>query len=415
MVVIGGGLGGCAAALTAQRAGVEVEILERMDSLAGVASWTGQLLTWILRQEAKLMGGGAADIVHLMESLAIHVTPEFDVPKGNVTFDVTRIEAGLRHLVEGAAIKVRYRSRVVDVEMEGNKMVAALLEDGTKIKGDAFVDATGRTGGVEWCEKLGQGCVQCMLKCTVFGDRVPISTKAGVPDREEKWNYFPMPLIAMESLSSEVRNKIEGTPEGYSYHPIPGELLERDFTNDWRRPDRPVTKRIKSNVPGMLEVVHVPFAKCTLNLPLKYWRQIPGFENAWLVQPLSADGETVGTGFCAQREKTMRVTGLANLFAGGLRSGRYTAFVEVMMAGDLAGHNAARHARGKDLVSYPSSTLVGFFLNEINTECTPNEWHGPLLDDTRYYAKGFSTTDYGEIRERVVASGWLGALGRKLA
>lgn len=361
------------------------------------------------------MGGGAADIVHLMESLAIHVTPEFDVPKGNVTFDVTRIEAGLRHLVEGAAIKVRYRSRVVDVEMEGNKMVAALLEDGTKIKGDAFVDATGRTGGVEWCEKLGQGCVQCMLKCTVFGDRVPISTKAGVPDREEKWNYFPMPLIAMESLSSEVRNKIEGTPEGYSYHPIPGELLERDFTNDWRRPDRPVTKRIKSNVPGMLEVVHVPFAKCTLNLPLKYWRQIPGFENAWLVQPLSADGETVGTGFCAQREKTMRVTGLANLFAGGLRSGRYTAFVEVMMAGDLAGHNAARHARGKDLVSYPSSTLVGFFLNEINTECTPNEWHGPLLDDTRYYAKGFSTTDYGEIRERVVASGWLGALGRKLA
>lgn len=361
------------------------------------------------------MDGGTSDIIQLMESLAIHTKPEFDVPKGNVTFDVTRIEEGTRKLIEEAGIKVRYRSRVADVEMAGNQMVAALLEDGTQIKADAFVDATGRTGGVEWCEKLGQGCVQCMLKCTIFGDRVSIAAKAGVPDREENWNYFPMPFIAMESLSGEMRGRIEGTPGGYSYHSIPGELLERDFTSEWRRSDRPVTTRIKGKQEGKLEVVHVPFAKCTLNLPLQWWRHITGFENAWLVQPLSADGETVGTGFCAQREDTMRVKGLANLFAGGLRSGRFSAFVEVMMAGDLAGHNAARHALGMEPLPYPSSIMAGFFFNEVNSGCTPNDWIGLGLEDPRFKAKGFSTTDYGKIRERVVTSGWLGALGRKLS
>lgn len=415
VVVIGGGVGGCAAALAARKAGCQVEIIERMDSVSGLAPWTGQLLTWMVRQEAKLLGGGAADIIDLMESLAIHIMPEFDVPDGRVTFDVTRIEEGMRKLVEGAGIKVRYHSRVVDVEMEGPKMVAALLEGGTKIKGDAFVDATGRTGGVEWCEKLGQGCVQCMLKCTVFGDRVSIAAKAGVPDLEENWNYFPMPYITLESLSSEVRSKIEGTEGGYSYHPIPGELLERDFTNDWHRSDRPVTTRIKGKIPGMLEVIHVPFAKCTLNLPLRWWRQITGFENAWLVQPLSAEGETVGTGFCAQREETMQVKGLANLFAGGLRSGRYSAFVEVMLTGDLAGHNAARQVLGRDLVTYPNSTLIGYFVNVLKSGRTPTDWGGPMLDDPRFKEQGLATTDYRKIRYRMENAGMINAFAKRLS
>ncbi|MBI2305562.1 MAG: FAD-dependent oxidoreductase [Chloroflexi bacterium] len=414
VVVVGGGVAGCAAALTARKAGCQVELIERMDSLSGLGPWTGQLLTWILRQEAKLLDGGTSDIIHLMESLAIHTKPEFDVPKGNVTFDVTKIEEGMRKLVEGAGIKVRFQSRVVDVEMAGNKMVAALLADGTRLTGDTFVDATGGCGGVPVCEQQGQGCVLCMLKCTIFGDRVSISDKCGVPDDTTMPNhYLPMPYIATESLSPETRRAVEEAEGGYSTHAIPEEMVGRDFTNDWRYPQRPVTTKIARLHPGnRFEVIHVPFAKCLLNLPLEWWRRITGFENAWLVQPLSGDGQTVWVGNQAPHENSFRVPGLANVFAGGNRAGRYTAFVEVMLSGDLAGHNAARCALGVPEIEFPNSTLIGYFVNTMKVGRTLTDWWGPYLDDPRF--KDFASTDYQRIKQRMENAKMVGAFGHKL-
>ncbi|MBI2303555.1 MAG: FAD-dependent oxidoreductase [Chloroflexi bacterium] len=412
VVVIGGGLGGCTAALTARKAGVQVEIVERMDFLSGLAPWTGQILTWVSRTETRLMESGTADIVAVMESLSIHRTTEFGVKDGNITFDVTRIANAIAKLIEKSGIKFRLKSRVTQIDRSENKVRAVITEDGTRIEGDAFVDATGRTGGVEWCDRLGQGCALCLLNCPLFGDRISLSALVDVPDQEDRWNYFPMSLIAMESLSPDLRQKIEDEESGYSYFPIPEDLLSMDFTKEWRRPDRPVTAKIKGT---LVNVVHVPFAKTKLNLPLKWLQRIPGFENAWMMQPLDAEGQTVGTGFYASHDDTLRVTGMANLFAAGLRAGRYSGFIEAMFAGDVAGWNAARTALGMTPLPMPISTLMGYFLSVVKTGQTPNEWSGTPLSDPTYKNAGFDTTDYQKIKERVRAAGMEGIFAKRLA
>ncbi|MBI2305558.1 MAG: FAD-dependent oxidoreductase [Chloroflexi bacterium] len=412
VVVIGAGVGGCSAAITAAQAGVEVILLERSDTVSGIGPWTGQLMTWALRQEVKLTGGGAGQIVSLMESLAVHEMEEFGVPRGNISFDVAPLPQGMEKLVTAAGVKLMLRSRVVDVEMEGHRMAAVALADGRRIQGDVFVDATGKGGGWDVCQKYGQGCVLCILKCPTFGDRVAISERAGIPDEEVPGRvYFSCYMIYPGSLSPLVQQKVMETPGGYSYHPIPGTLMEHDFTSDWLNPQRPVTTRLTQDE---FQVCHVGWAKTWLNIPLPYLRQVPGLEDAWLLTPLSAQGQTVQLNGSAPHDDSLQVSGIDNLFAAGLRSGRYSAFVEVMYTGDLAGHNAARYALGLKNLQLPQSTMMGFFTGVIKHGRCPTEWPpGPGVDP-RFKERGFDTQDYATIQGRIQNAGLMGIYERRL-
>ncbi|MBI2305563.1 MAG: FAD-dependent oxidoreductase [Chloroflexi bacterium] len=417
VVVIGGGVAGCSAAITAAQTGVETLLLERMDTLSGMGLWTGQLLSWIARQETKLMGGGAGQVISLMESLALHYKDEMGVPDGHLTFDVAFLDAGMKRLVERAGVKLLLRSRAVDVERRGNRIEAVVLADGTRVAGDAFVDATGNVGGMDICEQYGQGCVLCIMKCPIFGDRVAISEAGGIPAIQgtELRPYLSCYLIYTPSFSPEVRHRIEHSPNGYYYHPIPEELQRYDFTHEWRRPEQPVTTVLKAS---HLQIAHINWSKTWLNVPLKFLRSVPGFENVWVLNPGVIAGQAVQRTYPAPHDLALQVTGLENLFAAGLRSGRFSAFVEVMYTGDLAGYNAARRALNTNsLLEIPTTTTMGYFLKEVGRDRTICDYPDGAVNDPRfdpYRERGLDTTDPARIRRRMDEAGLLGIYQKPL-
>ena len=78
IVVIGGGWAGCAAALTAEKAGADVTLLERTDMLLG----TG-LVGGIFRNNGRYTAAeeciamGAGDLFTVMEAVATHKNMDF--------------------------------------------------------------------------------------------------------------------------------------------------------------------------------------------------------------------------------------------------------------------------------------------------------------------------------------------------
>ncbi|MBI2303552.1 MAG: FAD-dependent oxidoreductase [Chloroflexi bacterium] len=414
VIVVGGGFGGCAAALTAAKAGVEVTLIEKMNRLSGLAPWTGHLSGWIARQEALLMDGGAGEIIQMLESLALHRWPELGVPSGSVCFDVTKVPEGCRKLLTESGVQILLQKRVVSVTVKERKVVSVVLQDGSQVYGDAFVDATGQMSGVEECERLGQGCVLCMLMCPLFGDRVSITEAAEAPDeKKERPSYMSCVLIATESLSPELRERIETSPSGYTYIDVPDHLQQYDFTEEWRYPSRPVTRKLGAKP---IQIIHMPFAKTWLNVPTKFIRQIQGFENAWIVNPLvGGGGQPLRMGAVAPRDNTLRVSGLENLFAAGLKTGDIQGFVEVLFTGDLAGYNATRQALKMSPMELPSSTLTGFFINEAKNGMTPSDWPSDRKIDQRYYEKGLVTTDMWKIKARLGDGGMIGLYSKPLS
>ncbi|MBI2303556.1 MAG: FAD-dependent oxidoreductase [Chloroflexi bacterium] len=413
VVVVGGGFAGCAAALTARQAGMEVVLIEKMDQLSGLGPWTGQLLTWIARQEVLLTGGGGAQILNLLDSLAIHRYYEMGVPGGSIVFDVTRLAEGMRHLLEEAGVKVRLRSRAIDVETRDRRVETIVLEDGSRIEGDAFVDATGQISTIEECEQYGQGCVLCMVQCPIFGSRISITAKAGVADEKRgSPSYMSCSLIAMESFSPDLRKKIEAEESGYFYLPVPQEFQDIDFTGQWPHPERPVTRHLGK----VIQIIHIPFAKTYANIPLNYLRRLPGFENAWLVNPLAGGtGQPLRMGAVAPRENSLRVKGFENLFVAGLKTGHIAGFVEVMFTADLAGYNATRVALGKEPIVLSPKTLIGFFIAEIRDGMTPSDWPRDRKIDPKYHEQGLVSTDLNTIKERIKEAGMMGIYQKPLS
>ncbi|MBI2304048.1 MAG: FAD-dependent oxidoreductase [Chloroflexi bacterium] len=418
VVVVGGGFAGCSAAVTAARAGAQTILIERKNTLSGLGPWTGHIVTWVARQETKLLGGGGKDVLEALESVTIHEGSALGAPAHVIAFDATRSDALMEQVVSEGGVEIIFKRRVVDVVRDGEQVTAVTLDDGTRIPGDAFVDATGKGGGIDVCEKYGQGCVVCMVQCPMWGDRVSLSERAGVPDVStgREASYLGAVLAAMESLSPDVQRKILAGEAGYSYHPLPPEMVNMDVTAYWRRPERPPTTTLfKPNI----EILHMPYAKIYRpNMPQALYRRLPGFENIWFVNPMAAgDGQAVQLDGMAPHDNTLKVNGLANLFCAGVRAGRYDAFVECIFTGDLAGYNAARSAHDMPLMELPETTVMGLFLSRINERHTYSDW--PLGTATApasalYREYGLDTADMNRIRARVEAAGLTGIYTRKL-
>ena len=83
-------------------------------------------------------------------------------------------------------IHLHLSTRVTDVEMAGGRIKSVISkkkgEDETSFEGDVFVDCTGTAGGPANCNKYGNGCAMCVLRCHSFGGRVSVAAKAGVKE-----------------------------------------------------------------------------------------------------------------------------------------------------------------------------------------------------------------------------------------
>lgn len=163
VVVIGGGWAGCAAAISASKAGAQVVILEKTDLLVGLGNVGGIMRNngrYTACEEAMCLG--ARELFSLTDKNATHTNVNFPGHNHTTVYNVLKIEPQVRKLIKDMGIEVKIMSRVVDVDCEGDILKAVILEDGQRIEGDSFVDTTGSAGPMGNCAKYGNGCAMCI-------------------------------------------------------------------------------------------------------------------------------------------------------------------------------------------------------------------------------------------------------------
>lgn len=421
VIVAGGGLSGCGAAMAARKAGAEVTLIERTDMLVGVAIRAGETggNGWYTAQhEMRFLGGG--DLFDTLASVMLHENVPFpDAALHGYIYNAALIEPAVKRTLEKAGVKLMLEKRVVDVVKEDGRLKALKLDGGDIVEGDAFVDCTGTRGGIAVCNKYGKGCMMCLVRCFAYGDRVGVVDKAGgkVSNRLRGDGTPGMLSSAVavfkDTLAPELKAKIE--KNGLASVPMPKHLI------DYNRLKIMGGQRSKEFVENVQIADIGTVGKCfgLVYIELDKLRQVPGFENVHLEDPRCGRWNHIGHIAIAEREPSLKVKGFSNLFCAGEKSGQ-TSVDGVIITGYLAGHNAARAAAGKEMLVLPRTIAVGDFMAFVEEKFKSGEiWRsvfrmarGDYWD--RMQKTGLYTTDINAIKKRVDQSGLAGVLAKKV-
>ena len=413
-VVIGGGFSGCAAAIAARKAGSEVLLLEKTDMILGLGNVGG-----IMRNNGRFTAAeeniamGVGELFELTDECALHKDVDFPGHKHASFFDIIKLEPAVRKLLNDMDIEVRMISRVTDVEMESpSKIGGVLLSTGEMIRGDVFVETTGSSGPMGNCTAHGNGCSMCILRCPAFGPRVSISQKAGVPDISGKRKngefgaFSGSGKLEMESLSEELQHQLKET--GVAVVPLPQEKIVREKL-DQKVCQQYALDEYAENI-ILLDTGHAKIM--SPYFPLEHLRTIPGFERARYVDPYAGGkGNSIRYMSVAERDNTMKVRGVENLFCGGEKSGLFVGHTEAISTGSLAGHNAVRYAAGKELLILSPKTAIGDLISFANEKMELEEGLKTRYTFAgadffkRMKDRGLYSVDKNEIRSRIRALG----------
>lgn len=372
VVVVGGGLAGCAAAAAAARAGASVTLLERAELLGGWGLWAGRVdhKYFTVREELRLMGGD--DIFSVFDNCTLHREVKFPFPKPSgatkTLYDVTKLDPELRKQLDSLGIEIRTQARAKDVEMHHTEIQAVILDDGTEVGGDVFVDATGGTGGLKHCQTYGNGCAMCFQRCLAFGDRISIAAKAGVKELVGKKRDGSLGAITAafslvkESLDPQVREEMERV--GIILLPVPSELINYQRTESITASGN-IDKGFAENV-VLVDIGGHAKRMAGGYTPLPELRKVPGLERAMYADPYAG---TIGNGIrymaITPRGDALEVPGVKNLFVASEKLG-INGVGEVAATGAVAGHNAVRRAVGIAPLVLPETTMLGNFIAHVN-------------------------------------------------
>lgn len=370
VVVVGGGWAGCAAAISASKAGAEVVILEKTDLLVGLGNVGG-----IMRNNGRYtaceesMCLGARELFTITDENATHKNMNFPGHNHATIYNVLKIEPPVRKIIKDMGIEVRIMSRVVDVDCEDNILKAVILEDGERIEGDSFIDTTGSSGPMGNCSKYGNGCAMCVLRCPSFGGRVSITARCGVHDMigERASGDFgafsgSMKLLK-ESLSEEIQNELN--QNGFAVIPLPKEL-RNEKKLDIKVCQQYALHEFAENI-ILIDTGHAKLM--TPFFDLEKLRSVPGFESACIVDPYSGGkGNSIRYMAVSPRDNFMRAENMKNLFVAGEKSGFYVGHTEAICTGSFAGHNAVRYLANMEYLQLPTSLLIGDFISYSNEE-----------------------------------------------
>jgi hypothetical protein len=366
VIVAGGGWAGCAAALAARKAGAEAILIERADTLLGTGQVGGIMRNngrYTAAEELIAMGGG--DLFHLTDNNTRHANMTFPGHAHAWLYDVGRMEPIVRRYLLEQGVQVWTVSRATEVKRSGGQLSALVLENKDVVEGDVFVDTTGSLGPMASCNKYGNGCAMCVMRCLVWGGRVSIAGKAGV---NEFMGLRPDGgLGAMSgscklhkgSLSREVEADLDRY--GVVVLPVPRELAEKKKAALGAKCCQQYALAEYAENVILLDTGHAklmsPF------FPLDELRRIPGLEDARYEDPYAGGmGNSIRFLAMAPRDDTLQVQGLDNLFCGGEKAGLLVGHTEAIVTGTLAGHNAARQASGRPPLRLPASTAIGDFI-----------------------------------------------------
>ena len=276
------------------------------------------------------------------------------------------------------------------------------------IEGDVFVETTGSTGPMGNCLTYGNGCCMCVLRCPAFGPRVSISARAGGSDimgrrRDGSFGAFSgSGKLEKGSLSAEIQNKLN--EEGVAVIPLPHAAVKKE------KLDMKVCKQYAlQEFAENIVLLDTGYAKImTPFFDLETLRQIPGFENARYADPYAGGkGNSIRYLSVAERDNTMRVMKIRNLFCGGEKSGLFVGHTEAISTGSLAGHNAVRYLKGMRPLELPAGIAIGDLIAYANKSLESED--GLMTRYTfsgaeyfqRMKEKGFYSTDPDEIRQRI--------------
>ncbi len=422
VVVVGGGLAGCGAALAAAKAGARVTLVERTDMLAGVAVRAGETNGngwFVANHELRFLGAG--ELSDAIKSIKLHDGVEFpDSSRHVFIFNTGLLEPMVKRIVKEAGIEVLLETRALDVRRQEGRLLAVKLADGRVVEGDAFVDCTGGRGGISICRKYGKGCVMCHVKCPAFGDRVGMVEKAGgkVYDRRRPdGNHGQVGkaiTVFKDTLarSLKVRLEREGLlkmplpPEmvDYSKHGLMGGLRTKDF----------ISNLILTDIGLVAKLSGLGF------MTQEDLRRVPGFENVEVESPRASKYNAIVYIGLAFRDSAMKVKDFENLFCGGEKAG-HGSVEGAITSGTLAGHNAARSACQMEPLVLPESMALGDFF-----AYTTEEFKSPAGRDKPYHMgfgeywermqrTGLYTGDVEKIKRRVKEAGMLDILAKKLS
>jgi len=370
VIIIGGGWAGCAAALSAKKAGANVTLIERTDMLVGLGNVGG-----IMRNNGRFTATeeniylGASELFQITDQASRHSNINFPGHKHASLYDVTKVEPMVRKLLKEKEIKVLLQSRAVDVIIENKKIKGIVLSDDSIIYGDVFIETTGSTGPMGNCLKYGNGCAMCILRCPSFGPRVSISQRAGVEDilgqrGDGSYGAFSGSCkLNKDSLSEEIRNTLD--KEGVVVLPIPKEDIKMDKLQ-LKVCQQYALKEYAENI-VLLDTGHAKLM--TPFYPLEKLRKIKGLENARYEDPYSGGkGNSVRYLSMAPRNNSMKVIGIDNLLCAGEKSGLFVGHTEAISTGSLAGHNSVRLKLGIPLLELPRNLAIGDIIAFANEQ-----------------------------------------------
>jgi hypothetical protein len=409
VIIIGGGWGGCAAAITAKKAGAEVSIYEKSDLLLGVGNVGG-----IMRNNGRytaaeeLINLGAGDLIHITDNNARHKNIDFPEHKHATLCDVNKLEPAVRRYLLSLGIEINLVARVSNVEMEGSKIKALRLSNNTLVYGDVFIDSTGSTGAMDNCAKYGNGCVMCVLRCPTFGPRVSISAKAGVLDIvAQRKDGTPGAFsgsceVSRDSLSEELLKELD--EKGVVVLKIPKEDVNLDKLN-LKVCQQYALEEFAENL-VLLDTGHIKVM--TPYYPVEKLRKLPGLEDVRFMDPYSGGrGNSIRYLAAAPRTNGMKVIGVDNLFCAGEKAGFFVGHTEAMCTGSLAGHNAVRYVLNLPLLVLSNETAIGDMLDYANYRLTTPEGRKirHTFSGAEYFERmkslGLYSIDNEEIKARI--------------
>jgi threonine dehydrogenase-like Zn-dependent dehydrogenase len=424
VVVVGGGWAGCSAALAARQAGAdEVILLERTDSLLGTGLVGGIMRNngrFTATEEMMALGGGT--LFAVCDAASLHRNIDFPGHKHASLYDVALIEPAVRRCLLEHGVEIWLMSRVAGLERRNGAIGAVTLENGMRIPGDVFVDATGTVGSQSFCTEHGNGCVMCIARCPTFGPRVSLTGLAGIAEKQGRKADGSIGAMSgscklnKDTVASHIVEQLRQS--GVVILPMPAHLIHADKL-DSKACQQYALREFADNV-ILLDTGQIKFM--APYMPLDQLRQVPGLENVRYEDPYSGTvGNSMRYSALSPRDDAMRVIGpVDNLFCGGEKAGLLVGHTEAMVTGTLAGHNAARALAGQSPLTLPDTLAVGDAIRHVReameTEAGMQKkytFSGSVYFE-RMQQRGLYSTDRAALAARVQAAGLAGVFQQKV-
>lgn len=409
VIIIGGGWAGCSAAVTARKAGAEVEIYEKTDMLLGLGNVGG-----IMRNNGRYTAAeeliclGAEELISITDKNSRHRNIDFPGHKHAWLYDVNKIEPEVRSCLQDLGVKINVVTRIIDVEMLNDEIKGIYTSEGNYISGDVFIEATGSTGPMGNCLKYGNGCSMCVLRCPAFGPRVSLSSRAGVDDLQGERDddlfgaFSGSCKLCKDSIEESLIRELE--EKGVMVLKVPEEDVNMDKLKA-KVCQQYALKEFAENI-VLLDTGHVKLM--TSYYPLDKLRKIKGLEKVKYIDPYAGGkGNSIRYLSVAPRSNDMRIKNIKNMFCAGEKSGLFVGHTEAIATGALAGHNAVRSFLGMKPLILPAATAIGdliYYANEM-VKTKKGRRNRYTFAGAEYFKRmqelGLYSTNANEIKNRI--------------